>query len=85
MSVHKSLKQAGGLQRVRNVFTRAERVAILLRDGRLKEGEGVIGLPKTKVPKLIKKAKAKKKKEEEVGTEAAEGAETPEETSSKSE
>jgi small basic protein (TIGR04137 family) len=73
MSVHKSLKSAGGLQRARNVFTRAERVAMLLREGRLKDGDDVIGLPKTKVPKMIKKSKAKKKKEDETAVE--EGAE----------
>ena len=66
MSVHKSLRIAGGLKRARNVFTRSERVAILLRDGRLEDGQSVLGLPKTKVPKLIKRIKAKKKKDEEV-------------------
>lgn len=69
MSVHKSLKVPGGLVRARNVFTRAERVAMLIREGRLSEDDDVVHLPKTKVPKLIKKGKAKKKKEEEAKTE----------------
>ncbi len=76
MSVHKSLKSAGSLKRARNVFTRAERVAILIREGRMEEGGEVIGLPKTKVPKLIKKAKAKKKTEEIEETEGGEKTES---------
>jgi len=79
MSVHKSLRSAGGLKRARNVFTRSERVAILIRDGVLEKGDDVLGLPKTKVPKIIKRVKAKKKKEEEEAVEGVvEGAtETP--------
>ena len=77
MSVHKSLKAAEGLRRTRNVFTRAERVEILIREGRLSEEDDVIGLPKTKVPKLIKRAKVKKKKEEAEGTEVGAVVETP--------
>lgn len=65
MSVHKSLRAAAGLVRARNVYTRAERVAILKRDGRLQEGDPVLGLPKTRVQKLMKRGKAKKKKKEE--------------------
>jgi small basic protein (TIGR04137 family) len=63
MSVHKSLRSASGLSRSRSVLTRAERITILMRDGRLAEGAMVIGLPKTKVVKA--KPKGKKKKEEE--------------------
>jgi len=69
MSVHKSLKAVGGLTRMRNVYTRAERVAILQREGRLSPEAGVIHLPKTKVQKLIKRAKKKKESTEEQKTE----------------
>lgn len=64
MSIHKSLRSSSGLTRARNVLTRAERVERMMREGRLKAGDSVIGLPKTKVVK-VKKAKKKKKVEEE--------------------
>ena len=70
MSIHKSLRSASGLTRTRNVLTRAERVERMMREGRLKPGDSVIGLPKTKVLKA-KKTKKKKKVEEEE-TDAAE-------------
>jgi small basic protein (TIGR04137 family) len=64
MSIHKSLKVGGAVGRGRNVYTRAERMEILLREGRLKPGESVLGLPKTRVAKLKKKGKKKSKDEE---------------------
>jgi len=75
MSIHKSLRSASGLARARNVLTRAERVERLTREGRLKSGDPVLGLPKTKVLKA-KKVK-KKKKVEEDGAEATTTEETP--------
>ncbi len=75
MSIHKSLRSGSGLTRARNVLTRAERVERMTREGRLKPGDPVIGLPKTKVFKA-KKVK-KKKKVEEDGAEATTTEETP--------
>jgi small basic protein (TIGR04137 family) len=71
MSVHKSLRLGAGSNVNRSVLTRAERVAILARDGRLQPGQSVIGLPKVRVQKAVKKSKGKKKEA------AAEGAAAP--------
>ena len=65
MSIHKSLRSGSGLKRTRNVLTRAERMKILLKEGRIKEGDPMLGLPKTKVIKVKPKGKKKKKKEDE--------------------
>jgi small basic protein (TIGR04137 family) len=67
MSLHKSLVTKGKLVRQRNVFTRTERLEILKKDRRWKEGDSVFNLPKVKTAIKVKKAKVKK--------EAAEGAE----------
>ncbi|MDT8389198.1 MAG: small basic protein [Lentisphaeria bacterium] len=48
MSLHRSLKVGGQIRKKRNVLKRFERIDILKEDGRLKEGEKVWGLPKTK-------------------------------------
>ncbi|HVM62370.1 MAG TPA: small basic protein [Verrucomicrobiae bacterium] len=48
MSQHRSLKGANKIQARRNVLKRFERVEILKKQGRLKDGERVFGLPKTK-------------------------------------
>ena len=52
MSMDKSLKKGGGLARVRNVLTRAERLALLQEDERWKPANGVYNLPKTKYRRL---------------------------------
>jgi len=52
MSMDKSLKKGGGLARVRNVLTRAERLALLQQDERWKPANGVYNLPKTKYQRL---------------------------------
>jgi small basic protein (TIGR04137 family) len=49
MSLHRSLKGSSKIQLKRNVMKRYERVDALKKEGRLQEGEGVLGLPKTKV------------------------------------
>ena len=67
MSIDKSLRLGSSLARPRNVYTRAERVEILMKEGRLAEGENVIGLPKVRVVKRVKKGKKKKKEEGEEG------------------
>lgn len=48
MSLHRSLKVGAQIRKKRNVLKRFERIDILKEDGRLKEGEKVWGLPKTK-------------------------------------
>jgi len=48
MSRHPSLKVSGKIRKKRNVLKRFERIDILAADGRWKEGDKVLGLPKTK-------------------------------------
>jgi len=48
MSQHRSLKSANKIQARRNVLKRFERVEVLKKQGRWKDGERVFGLPKTK-------------------------------------
>jgi small basic protein (TIGR04137 family) len=48
MSQHRSLKGASTIAARRNVLKRFERVEILKKRGQWKEGQIVIGLPKTK-------------------------------------
>lgn len=78
MSVHKSLRTAGGMVRQRNVFNRWERLQKLKEQGRWSEGQPVFGIPKvrTSVVKMKGKAKAKPKAEGAEGAaKPAEGAE----------
>jgi small basic protein (TIGR04137 family) len=65
MSIHKSLKTKSKLVRARNVLTRAERIEVLERTHRWKDGDNVLGLPKTRVAKPKKGGKKKKKKKDE--------------------
>ena len=77
MSLDKSLKVKNALARHRNVLTRAERVEKMISEERWEEGKGVLGLPKTRVIRLMaKKHKAAKAAEEEAATGAAEEAAT---------
>ena len=48
MSQHPSLKGKGAIQAKRSVLKRFERVELLKKRGQFKEGQRVIGLPKTK-------------------------------------
>lgn len=48
MSMHRSLKAASKIETKRNVLKRFERIDILSRRGRWKEGDRALGLPKTK-------------------------------------
>ena len=70
MTIDKSLKVRMGAIRNRNVLTRAERIEKLAEMERWKEGDGVLGLPKTRVVKISLKKKKKTKKAEEEGAEA---------------
>ncbi|HLY72556.1 MAG TPA: small basic protein [Planctomycetota bacterium] len=68
MSIHKSLATAGNLRRHRNVLTRSERLELLKKEGRWKDGESIFNLPK--VRNIMAKAK-KKEKEAEAAAPAA--------------
>ena len=48
MSMHSSLKLASKISTKRNVMKRFERVEILKKEGKWKEGDRGYGLPKTK-------------------------------------
>ncbi len=85
MSVDKSLVSKLAMSRSRNVYTRTERLEILKREGRLRSDGSVLGLPKTRVEKTMKRVKVKEKKAEEgaaaapaaAGAAAAKGAAAP--------
>ena len=49
MSIHKSLKLKGTMQRRRNVLTRKERIALMKERGDWANVKSVYGLPKTRV------------------------------------
>jgi small basic protein (TIGR04137 family) len=74
MSVDKSLVSRVSMTRARNVYSRAERLEILKKAGRLQFDGQVLGLPKTRVEKILKKVKAAKEKKAEEGAAAAPGA-----------
>ena len=48
MSVHPSLKTKGAVAERRNVMKRFERIDLLKKEGRFKDGDSAWGLPKTK-------------------------------------
>ena len=48
MSQHRSLKGTGTIAAKRNVLKRFERVELLKKRGQWKDGQKVMGLPKTK-------------------------------------
>ena len=70
MSLDKSLKIAGGLQRHRNVLSRAERINILQDEDRWDESKSVFGLPKVKHRKSAAGHKAKAKQAQAAEAEA---------------
>lgn len=49
MSRHASLKSSSTIKKIRNVMKRYERINNLMSSGRWKEGDKVLGLPKTKI------------------------------------
>jgi small basic protein (TIGR04137 family) len=68
MTIHSSLNIGGGIQRHRNVLTRAEKIARLAEAGKFdKEGGDPLHLPKVGHRKLIT---GKKKKKGPAGEEA---------------
>ena len=48
MSMHTSLKGASKIRAKRNVLKRFERIELLKKDGKWKDGDRALGLPKTK-------------------------------------
>ena len=81
MSLDRTLKVHGGLMRSRSVLTRAERIAMLVEEGKFDfDVDSPIGLPKVKVRHSKAGTKSKKAAEEvpaegEVPLEGAEAAE----------
>ncbi|MCH2212028.1 MAG: small basic protein [Fuerstiella sp.] len=65
MSIDKSLKSPGGIQRSRNVLKRGERIDQLIEEGRWQEGQSALGLPKVLVQRAVAGKKKKKKQEED--------------------
>ena len=65
MSIDPSLKSGGGLERHRNVLSRAERIERLEKNGKfdMKDSDP-LGLPKVGNRKIVTAAKPKKKDEE---------------------
>ncbi|MFO0926332.1 MAG: small basic protein [Gemmataceae bacterium] len=63
MSIDKSLRRKNQLARSRNVLTRTERIKVLQTEERWPEGRSPFNLPKVRVLKVSKKAKAKAKDE----------------------
>ena len=49
MSIHKSLKLKGTMQRERNVLTRKERIALMKERGDWVKTKSIYGIPKTRV------------------------------------
>ncbi len=65
MTIDKSLKVKAGTSKVRNVWSRSERLAKLIEEDRWKEGDSLLGSPKVRIPKISMKKKKKVKTEEE--------------------
>ena len=79
MSLHRSLAHGDALVRHRNVLTRGERIARLEEEGRWKEGDSILGLPKVRNIKiLVKKKKVKAEEAVEGAALPADGAAAPE-------
>ena len=76
MAIDKSLRRKGRLVRSRNVMTREERIDQMKRDETWIAGRSPLGLPKTRVVKIVtkKKKKAKDEKAEEGAVAPAAGA-----------
>ena len=75
MSIDRSLKIRGALERHRNVLTRAERVEALKDEKRWAEGDPILGLPKVAHRKSRAGRKGKAAAAKAAPTEAASAAE----------
>jgi len=65
MSLHKSLRTKDALKRQRSVLTRYERLLVLMKEKRWKEGDPVLGLPKVRTVFKVRKAKPKDEESKE--------------------
>jgi small basic protein (TIGR04137 family) len=72
VAIDKSLRRKGRLVRSRNVLKREERIDQMKRDETWISGRSPLGLPKTRVVKVV--AKKKKKAKDEKAEEGAAGA-----------
>ncbi|MCK4886101.1 MAG: small basic protein [Planctomycetes bacterium] len=77
MSIDRSLKLKGALERHRNVLSRAERIEKLQEEERWTEEESLMGLPKVANRKVSSGKKEKAAPEEVEATEAIEETEQP--------
>lgn len=71
MSIDKSLKRGSRLVRSRNVLKRDERIEQMKADDRWQDGMSPLGIPKTRVQKVVIGKKKKKEKKEEETTASA--------------
>jgi small basic protein (TIGR04137 family) len=76
MSIHKSLRQKDTLVRARSVLSRWERLEKLKDQGRWKDGDAVLGLPKVRTKWKVRKRK-KEAAPAAAGAAAAPGAAAP--------
>jgi len=60
MSIDKSLKRKGGMNRTRCVMTRAEWIEKMMESGSFKAEQSPFGIPKTIVTKVVLRKKVKK-------------------------
>lgn len=65
MSVDRSLKVSGALERHRNILSRAERIEKLKDEERWQEGDSVLGLPKVSNRKVRAGKKSVETKEDD--------------------
>ncbi len=71
MAIHRSLFIRTTLKRHRGVFSRAEKIEILKKEGKWQEGNSIYGLPKVKGQVKLKKVKAEKVAKTETAETAA--------------
>ena len=74
MSLHPSLKIDSAGTQQRSVLSRIERIKDLMQKDLWKDGQSVIGLPKTKIIKIKTVSKEKKEEGTEEGEAKGEGA-----------
>ena len=71
MSIDRSLKISGALNRHRNVLTRDERIEKLQEEGAWEQGDSLVGLPKVAHRKATVGKMDEKEKDDEVAAETA--------------
>jgi len=65
MTIDKTLRRKGRLQRARNVLKRSERLEILKMQEKYEQGDDPFGLPKVRVVRTVVGKKKKKKKDDD--------------------